>query len=88
MSIVSYRTLADGVVAIAVGMLAGAALSQPPGGGAPQPRPDATLAAAPAGFDVRREGVPAWGHDRPCQNSRARELALRFVSALIARQRA
>ena len=38
-------------------MMAGAALAQ--FGNPPQPRPDATLAAAPAGFDARREGVPA-----------------------------
>ena len=40
-------------------MMAGAALSQPQFGNPPQPRPDATLAAAPAGFDARRDGVPA-----------------------------
>jgi len=55
MSIVGLK----GALTIAVGMLAGAALSQPQFGNPPQPRPDATLAAAPAGFDARREGVPA-----------------------------
>jgi enterochelin esterase-like enzyme len=58
MSIVGIRAIAKGAL-IAVGMMAGAALSQPPFGSAPQPRPEATLAAAPAGFDARREGVPA-----------------------------
>jgi enterochelin esterase-like enzyme len=44
---------------IAVAATGAAALSQPPGGGAPQPRPEATLAAAPGGFDARRKGVHA-----------------------------
>jgi enterochelin esterase-like enzyme len=56
MSIVG-RAIAKGALTIAVGMTAGAALSQ--FGNPPQPRPEATLAAAPAGFDARREGVPA-----------------------------
>jgi enterochelin esterase-like enzyme len=51
--------MAHGAALIAAGMIGGAALSQPPLGNPPQPRPEATLAAAPAGFDVRREGVPA-----------------------------
>ena len=59
MLIARFRSTLKAALAIAVGMTAGAALSQPPGGGAPQPRPEATLAAAPGGFDVRREGVPA-----------------------------
>jgi hypothetical protein len=59
MSIVSFRAVSRGALIIAAGMVAGAALSQPPFGSPPQPRPDATLAAAPAGFDMRREGVPA-----------------------------
>ena len=58
MSIVGIRAISKGALT-AVGMMAGAALSQPPFGSAPQPRPEATLAAAPAGFDARREGVPA-----------------------------
>src|SRR6185436_10482250 len=33
--------------------------AQPQFGAPPQPRPEATLAAAPAGFDVRSEAVPA-----------------------------
>jgi enterochelin esterase-like enzyme len=42
---------------IVVGVLAGAAQAQ--FGNPPQPRPEATLASAPAGFDARRENVPA-----------------------------
>jgi enterochelin esterase-like enzyme len=57
MSIVGIRSIARGALAIAASMLAGAALAQ--FGSPPQPRPEATLAAAPAGFDARREGVPA-----------------------------
>lgn len=59
MLIARFHSTLRAALAIAVGMTAGAALSQPPGGGAPQPRPEATLAAAPGGFDARREGVPA-----------------------------
>jgi enterochelin esterase-like enzyme len=33
--------------------------AQPGGGGAPDPQPEATLAAAPEGFDVARAGVPS-----------------------------
>ena len=57
MSIVSFKSI--GVLVIAAGMAAGVALAQPPLGNPPQPRPEATLAAAPAGFDMQREGVPA-----------------------------
>lgn len=56
MSIVNIRAIARGAL-IAVGLMAGTALAQ--FGNPPQPRPEATLAAAPAGFDARREGVPA-----------------------------
>ena len=59
MLIARFRSTLKAALAIAVGLTAAAALSQPPGGGAPQPRPDATLAPAPNGFDARREGVPA-----------------------------
>ncbi len=59
MSIVAVRALGIQAVTITVGMVAGAALSQPQFGSPPQPRPEASLAAAPAGFDTRREGVPA-----------------------------
>src|SRR5512134_2200703 len=59
MLIARFRSTLKAALAIAVGMTAGAALSQPPSGGAPQPRPEATLAAAPGGFDARREGAPA-----------------------------
>jgi enterochelin esterase-like enzyme len=44
-------------VTVAASVMAGAALAQ--FGAPPNPRPEATLAPAPAGFDVRREGVPA-----------------------------
>ena len=57
MSIVGVGSIAKGALTIAASMMAGAALAQ--FGNPPQPRPDATLAAAPAGFDARREGVPA-----------------------------
>jgi enterochelin esterase-like enzyme len=57
MSIADFRAIAHGAVVIAAGLIAGTALPQ--FGAPPQPRPEATLAAAPAGFDVRREGVPA-----------------------------
>ena len=57
MLIVGFRAIAKS--ALAFGMVAGAALAQPPFGSPPQPLPDATLAAAPAGFDARREEVPA-----------------------------
>jgi enterochelin esterase-like enzyme len=59
MSIVDFRAISSGALTIAVGMLAGTALSQPQFGAPPQPRPEATLAAAPAGFDARRERMPA-----------------------------
>ena len=59
MSIVSFRPLSTGALTVVAGVMAGAALAQPQFGAAPQPRPEATLAAAPAGFDARREGVPA-----------------------------
>jgi enterochelin esterase-like enzyme len=59
MSIVGVRAISTGALTIAAGMIVGAALAQPQFGNPPQPRPDATLAAAPAGFDARREGVPA-----------------------------
>ena len=57
MSIIGSFRVAQGALAIVVGITAGAAQAQ--FGSPPQPRPDATLAAAPAGFDARREGVPA-----------------------------
>jgi enterochelin esterase-like enzyme len=51
--------MAHGAAMVLVNMLAGAVLAQAPFGNPPQPRPEATLSAAPAGFDARREGVPA-----------------------------
>jgi enterochelin esterase-like enzyme len=59
MSNFGFRATAKVALTIGVGMMAGAALAQPRFGSPPQPRPDATLAAAPAGFDARRDGVPA-----------------------------
>jgi enterochelin esterase-like enzyme len=58
MSIVAVRSRAIGAL-LAVGMMACAALAQAQFGAPPQPRPEATLARAPAGFDAKREGVPA-----------------------------
>jgi enterochelin esterase-like enzyme len=58
MSVEISRSISKAALTIAVAT-AGAALAQAPFGNPPQPRPEATLAAAPAGFDVRREGVPA-----------------------------
>jgi enterochelin esterase-like enzyme len=58
MSSVAFRVVSNGAAMLAVGMITGSALGQPPLGNPPQPRPEATLAAAPAGFDQRREGVP------------------------------
>jgi enterochelin esterase-like enzyme len=57
MSTVGFRVLSTGVLTVAASVMAGAALAQ--FGAPPDPRPEATLAPAPAGFDVRREGVPA-----------------------------
>ena len=57
MSTVSFRALSTGVLTVAASVIAGAALAQ--FGAPPDPRPEATLAPAPAGFDARREGVPA-----------------------------
>ena len=57
--IVGFRALQSCALTIAVGAMTGPALSQAPFGNPPQPRPEATLAAAPAGFDARREGARA-----------------------------
>src|SRR5690606_1866640 len=43
----------------AAGFCAHIALAQPPAMTVPDPKPEATLAAAPAGFDVRRANVDA-----------------------------
>jgi enterochelin esterase-like enzyme len=59
MSTIDFRAIANAALTIACGAIAGAALSQPRFGNPPEPRPEATLSAAPAGFDARREGVPA-----------------------------
>jgi enterochelin esterase-like enzyme len=57
MSIVGFRAVSKCALTVAVGIMAGPALAQ--FGNPPDPRPEATLAAAPAGFDAKREGVPA-----------------------------
>ena len=57
MSTVGFRALSTAVLTVAASVIAGAALAQ--FGAPPDPRPEATLAPAPAGFDARREGVPA-----------------------------
>ena len=59
MSYLGFRAAFKVALTLGVGVIACAALAQPPFGSPPQPRPDATLAAAPAGFDARRDGVPA-----------------------------
>ncbi len=59
MSSIGFKALSSGALTVFVGVMAGAALAQPQFGAPPQPRPEATLAAVPAGFDVRREGVAA-----------------------------
>ena len=59
MLIARFRSALETALVIAIATTAGAALSQPPGGGPPQPRPEATLTAAPEGFDAHREAVPA-----------------------------
>jgi enterochelin esterase-like enzyme len=64
MLIARFRLTLKTALVIAGAMTAGAALSQPPGGGAPQPRPEATLTAAPGGFDAHRDGVPAGSVER------------------------
>jgi enterochelin esterase-like enzyme len=57
MSFIPFCRIARGALMIAAATMGGAALAQ--FGSPPQPRPEATLAAAPAGFDARREGAPA-----------------------------
>jgi len=56
MSIVGFRAL---TLTFAAGVTAAAGLALAQFGAPPDPRPEATLAAAPAGFDARREGVAA-----------------------------
>ena len=43
---------------VTCGLLAQASLAQPPAMAVPDPKPEATLAAAPAGFDVPRDNIP------------------------------
>jgi enterochelin esterase-like enzyme len=59
MPILGVRSVFTTALGLAVGLAAGLALAQPPLGNPPDPRPEATLAPAPAGFDAPREGVPA-----------------------------
>src|SRR5512138_1821823 len=51
MSIYGFRAAARAALTIALAIIAAAAHAQ--FGSPPQPRPEATLAAAPAGFDAR-----------------------------------
>ena len=51
------RSILQGALAAAAVLTAGMASAQ--FGAPPNPKPEQTLAAAPAGFDMRREGVPA-----------------------------
>lgn len=59
MAICALRSLRIGSAAAVTALLFNTASAQPPLGAAPDPRPEATLEAAPAGFDVRRDDVPA-----------------------------
>ena len=52
-------SLRHAVFAAAIGFCTHSALAQPPAMTVPDPKPEATLAAAPAGFDARRANVPA-----------------------------
>jgi len=51
------NTLRHAVLVITCGLLAHTALAQPPAMTAPDPKPEATLAAAPAGFDTPRDNA-------------------------------
>ena len=56
----TFQKLLHNTACLAAGLLfAHGALAQPPQMAVPDPKPEATLAAAPAGFDTRREGVAA-----------------------------
>jgi enterochelin esterase-like enzyme len=52
------RSLRQSALAVTCSLLAAFALAQPPAMTAPDPKPVATLAAAPIGFDTRRDSVP------------------------------
>jgi enterochelin esterase-like enzyme len=52
-----YTTLRRATMVAACGLLAHTALAQPPAMTAPDPKPEATLAAAPAGFDTPRDNA-------------------------------
>jgi enterochelin esterase-like enzyme len=59
MSLNFARSLRQATFVVACVLLAHNAVAQPPAMTAPQPKPDATLEAAPAGFDTRRADVPS-----------------------------
>jgi enterochelin esterase-like enzyme len=63
------RTLRQAMFVATCGFLAHSAMAQPPAMTAPQPKPEATLAAAPAGFDTRRANVPSGRVERVEFNS-------------------
>lgn len=52
-----HKTLKHTAAIAAFGLLAHVALAQPPAMTAPDPKPEATLAAAPTGFDTPRDNV-------------------------------
>ncbi len=61
-ALIHLRTAA---IVSATVLLSQSALAQPPMmGGAPDPKPEATLEVAPAGYDQRRENVPAGSVER------------------------
>lgn len=52
------KALRHATLVLTCGLLAHSALAQPPAMTAPDPTPEATLAAAPAGFDTPRDNIP------------------------------
>lgn len=52
-----FKLLRHAALMTTCGLVFQSALAQPPAMTAPQPKPEATLASAPAGFDTRRENV-------------------------------
>src|SRR5690606_22785906 len=58
MKILLHKALRCSVLVTTFGLFATSALAQPPTmGAAPDPKPEATLAAAPAGFDMPRDNI-------------------------------
>ncbi len=53
------KTLRQSAFVLTCGFFSHVAVAQPPAMAAPDPKPEATLASAPAGFDTRREGTAA-----------------------------